>query len=199
MGRTLAASAVLSVLALVLGACSDGPGPLAERESRFRIDPSFVGRLGDSDAFIGVGLAAGGAQIIAYVSDGDPEEAGRRGATSEWFVGGALGDDIDLTSRNGARLQVRIEGDVARGSVTFPGPGSAAGAGGISFEFSAERARGEEGGLYREEASVGPVSYLVGWVVLNNGDERGSSYPPVIRCNGVIPPAFERLFGRICP
>jgi hypothetical protein len=174
------------LLTLMAGACSGGDEPLGEREARFRLDPSFVGPVEGTDAFIGIGTAAEGAQVVAYLSDGDPGQLGRKGSTSEWFVGTGAGDELNLTSRNGVQLQGRIEGDAARGTLTFQG--------GRVLEFTAERARGDEAGLYREEARAGDAAYLLGWIVLNDGKERGSSYPPFVRCvpTGVI-------LGRICP
>lgn len=160
------------------GACSDDPEPLARREAKLRIDPSFVGRLGDTKALIGLGITAEGSQVIAYVTDGDAGHVGRSGATSEWFVGGALGGNLALTAQSGARLEAGIEGDTARGAVTFSG--------GQRLEFTAEKARGDDAGLYREEAKVGDVGYLLGWIVLNDGEERGTSYPPFIRCPAVV-------------
>ncbi len=120
-----------------------------------------------------------------------PSKVGRKGSTSEWFVGPPGEEGINITNRNGVQLQARIEGDVARGTLTFQG--------GRTLEFTAERAMGDKAGLYREEASVGDASYLLGWVVLNDGKERGSSYPPWIRCSAAGAPALlTRVLGRIC-
>jgi hypothetical protein len=182
--------ALALALALVAVACSGGRGPLGEREARSRIQPSFVGRVEGTEAFIGIGPAAEAAQVVAYLSDGDPGKVGRKGSTSEWFVGSGTEGQIDLTSRNGVRLQAKIEGDTAAGTLAFQG--------GRTLDFTAERAKGKAAGLYREEASVGDAAYLLGWVVLNDGRARGSSYPPFIRCSAAGVGPLGRVVGRIC-
>ncbi|MDQ3979886.1 MAG: hypothetical protein M3314_10070 [Actinomycetota bacterium] len=190
VGPRLGLSAVLT-LGLLVATCTGESEPLGVREATSRVDPSFVGRVEGTDAFFGIGQPGGGAQVVAYLCDGDPSDVGRKGATSEWFVGVRSDDDIDLTSRNGVQLQARFEGDVVRGTLTFQG--------GRALEFTAEQAEGDEAGLYREEASVGDAAYLLGWVVLNDGKARGSSFPPFIRCAGPLGAPLGRVFGRICP
>ena len=185
--RRLALPAMLIVVTLtVLGAC-DRQRPRAAREARLRIDPSFVGRVEGTDAFVGIARPSEGAQVLAFLSDGRPAEMGRRGATSEWFVGvGGENGEIDLTSRNGVHLQARMGEESVTGTLTFQG--------GRMLEFAAQRAKGDKAGLYREEASVGDVAYLLGWIVLNDGKERGASFPPFIRCGAVVP-----LLASVCP
>ena len=190
-GVDLALSAILSLLALGLAACSDDKA-LAERDPKFRIQNSYVGRVEGADAFVAVAFAEGGSQVTAFLSDGDAGRIGRAGAGAEWFLGEAAGPEVNLLARSGARLQARVEGEAAKGTITFEG--------GRTLEFVAEKAEGDKAGLYREEARAGDVDYLLGWIVLNDGKSRGSSYPPYIRCQAVAGlPLPGPLVARICP
>ena len=78
---------------------------------------------------------------------------------AEWFKGRAQAgqQSLGLSSKGGYRLEVRVGGGRASGSVVFPG--------GERHAFSAASVK-RSAGLYRIEIVDGGRSYLGGWIVL---------------------------------
>lgn len=132
---------------LVLSACSGGASTPSG---------SFVGKVDGSDAFISVVVHANG-EVTAYVCDGAD--------ISEWFKGTADGSSLDLTNANGASLTATLSANSASGTFTP--------AGDSALNFSAEIAS-EPAGLYRADLTYENTAYVGGWIVLPDGDQRGS-------------------------
>lgn len=94
--------------------------------------------------------------IVAYLCDGR--------STSVWLAGAFDGSHASLASE-GASMDVSVAGGRAYGTVTLEGTASRL--------FTAELAT-EEAGLYRAEATAEGVSYVGGWIVLDDGRQRGA-------------------------
>jgi hypothetical protein len=118
---------------------------------------SFAAAVEGSDAFVGAVVGESDRRVLAYVCDGK--------SIASWFTGEA-GDDgnVELTSADGARLTGRVEGDLLSGSVVLPG--------GASHRFSAS-AVSTPAGLYRAKGQVRGAPAVGGWVVLEDGSQRG--------------------------
>jgi hypothetical protein len=118
----------------------------------------FVGKVSESDAYIA--LISDGKEMQGYV------------AADAWWGNWSQRAPVNdgrarLLSRRGFLLaDVLVSGDGASGNVLMDGQ---------SLAFEAERAKGDAG-LYR--ATLGDVgadgSFEVGWVVLNDGSQRGT-------------------------
>ena len=78
---------------------------------------SFVGEAPDASAFVALvaDLPEGGGnerQVRAYLCDGQ--------SISDWFVGSVTGNDLNLSSDNGAQLKGQLTSDAATGTITDP-------------------------------------------------------------------------------
>jgi hypothetical protein len=127
---------------------------------------SFVGLLEGTDAYIAI--VSDGEQLAGYVCDGK--------AISTWFKGEVGGTSADLKARTEQDLgEVAFLGDTADGEIEIDGE---------RRSFSAEIAVGDAG-LYGafKEGDEGTVE--VGWVLLNDGSQRGGT-------NFVDPVSFNR-------
>lgn len=122
-------------------------------------EASFAGRFEDENLLVAIVTGGSGAQ--AYVCDGERDF---------WFRGEAFGLPLVLTASDGTELYVqRAEGGLA-GAITFDD--------GTELSFTAPRT--EESSLFRGETSVGEDTFLGGWIVLPDGEQRG-----VVRENGI--------------
>ena len=143
----------LCLVPLMLVGC---PPPLEQEHAG-----SYVGRLAGSDAF--VAIVTNGTDVRAYVCDG----AGDGQLTvSEWFKGTAHQNEFYLTSLSGAtEITAQIEADKASG-------GFVSGDGTLRM-FEATRVDGDAS-FYLFKNFVGSEFYWAGWIVLPDGDQRGS-------------------------
>ena len=116
---------------------------------------SLVGTVDGTDAFIAL-VPQENNSLIAYMCDGQ--------TISVWFRGERNGGEEDLAAATGARLQASLEGDTAAGTVTL--------ADGQTYAFTASLASGEAG-LYRAEETLDGNNYVGGWIILNDGSQRG--------------------------
>jgi hypothetical protein len=116
---------------------------------------SLVGTVDGTDAFIAL-VPQENNGLIAYVCDGQ--------TISVWFRGERNGNAVDLAAATGARLQASLESDAAAGTVTL--------ADGQTHSFTASLASGEAG-LYRAEETLDGNNYVGGWIILNDGSQRG--------------------------
>lgn len=168
--------AVVGLMALVVssGACrADEEGAVAPAEQidvadRESADPGWVGSVDGTDAFAAV--VVGGGRVVAYVCDGDA-------GIAEWFTG-ETGDEgsFALTSASGATMRGQEGDDRVTGSV---GLGD-----GATHRFVLERAEAGAG-LYRvEDPEAERDGVRAGWIVDNDGDQRGS-----LRIAGASSPA----------
>ena len=121
-------TAILSVLTLwlvVIGCAGQqeeegGSGEATEEEEKKGAPPvagSFVGEAPEAGAFLAVvaDVPEGEGderEVKAYLCDGQ--------TVSDWFVGSVVGNDLSLSSDNGAQLEGQLTRDVATGTITDP-------------------------------------------------------------------------------
>jgi hypothetical protein len=150
---------------LLLTACGDGDddastgeaSPTRTREGEQGIVGSWVGKVSDSDAFVGIAVYEN-RDVMAYVCDGQ--------TVSQWFLAENAGtNSFDARNANGAELEAKLAKEEATGTVTLPG--------GRALKFDAPRAA-LDGGLYRARATIDGAEYTGGWIVLPNGEQRGA-------------------------
>lgn len=144
--------AVLLALVLLPAGCDTAePPPLSG---------TFVGRFSESAAAIVI--VTNGTDVRAYACDGSDD----RVSVSEWFKGPLAGDAVDLPSvSNAARLAARLTGSAASGTVTLED--------GAVLPFEAPREDGDAG-FYLFKGDVYGEFYQAGWIVLPDGEQRGS-------------------------
>jgi hypothetical protein len=163
-------------------------GPRVIRRGSDLLRPSYVGEVLGTSAFIGIAFPGStipaegpdeGMEVIVFITDGDPNEMGLRGAYGEWFRG-SINEEGAIDSLE-SDLGVEIWGPVTERTST----------GAIRFEEDAifsYRAdlvsEDSNAGLYRQEDEVEGIEYTAGWIVLPDGRIRGSSFPPNIPCCG---------------
>lgn len=165
-------------LALLAG-CGAGSASAPQEEEEQRqpteeASPShignFVGEVPGTDAFIAVVVDRQN-RVLAYVCDGRGGSGGGEPfewSITEWFRGSASEEgDLDLTGEGGARLLANVEPQEGRirGTLTLPDRGE--------FPFEAEPAEAPAG-LYRKVEEVNNEELVGGWILLENGEERGA-------------------------
>jgi hypothetical protein len=150
--------------------------------------PSFVGEVHGTSAFIGIAFPGNtiptegpdeGMEVIVFITDGDPNEMGLRGAYGEWFRGtiSEEGAIDSLESDLGVEIWGPVTERASTGSVRFEED--------AIFSYRADLVSEEtNAGLYRQEEEVEGIGYTAGWIVLPDGRVRGSSFPPYIPCCG---------------
>jgi len=119
----------------------------------------FVASVSD-DLFTGVAISDGGAghsrNLVVYLCDGK--------GVSHWRSGETPGKQATL-SRNGATVDLTIAGDRVSKKMTLGGQ--------QAQPFSAPRATGVAG-IYRAEWTLAGAHYLINWIALSDGRQRGS-------------------------
>ena len=118
------------------------------------LEGNFVGAAKNSKAFIAIVAAQG--KVLAYICDGEKIAQWFRGTLGE---GGAIA--IELGSN---KLNARLNAGIVSGTVEV---------GGEKLEFSATAATGNAG-LFRTELSAGGSNYTGGWIIDQNGEQRGA-------------------------
>jgi hypothetical protein len=117
---------------------------------------TFVAVTQNPQAF--VAIVTSGDKTLAYVCDGEK--------IAEWYRGRAVNGSISLTSTGGAsKIQAKLNGDVWEGVIALEGD--------RNWAFKAAGAT-SPAGLYRSDDVLNSARFLGGWVVLNNGDQRGA-------------------------
>jgi hypothetical protein len=125
----------------------------------------YVARTASGGAAVAISVHAG--KAVAYICNGH--------AVAAWLRGTAKAGQLELTGKNGARLDVSYRTGKATGSIM---------ADGTKYTFSAPLVhRGSSGhrppGLYEATAKVDGVQIKAGWVVLPGGSQVGSvEYDP---------------------
>ena len=120
----------------------------------------YVARTDSGGAAVAISVHAG--KAVAYLCNGH--------AVAAWLRGTAKAGKLELTGKNGARLDVSYRTGKATGSIM---------ADGTKYTFSAPLVhRGSSGhrppGLYEATAMVSGVKIKAGWVVLPGGGQVGS-------------------------
>lgn len=119
----------------------------------------FVGRVQDSNALIG--LVTNGDRVVAYVCDN---------VEADWFRGQVVDGRAVLTAAGGAQLTIDVSAATPSGTLHLQD--------GRGLSFTTEVADGMAG-LYRAEATVGGAPLVGGWIVLSDGDGRGTDVHPL--------------------
>ena len=146
-------------------------------------DRHFAGKVEGTDAFLGVALREGTDEFIAYLCDG-PTGGPVEGVTHTWFTGPLPQDGrVDL-AQDGDRLRARVARDGVAGTVEFGGGEAKAPRGAYAFEAEPVPADGEAGLYWGEKPEETGLTFRPGTIVLANGEERGTTYPPYVRCAG---------------
>ena len=144
------------LLAAVIAGCGGGDGNGGEAAATDLAVGSFVGLVDDTDAYIAV--VSDGGQLAGYVCDGK--------TVSVWFKGEISDDAATLRARTEQELgEVEFLGDTADGELAIDGQ---------RHSFSAEIAVGEAG-MYRAFKEDDDGTVEVGWVLLNEGSQRGAT------------------------
>ena len=163
-------------------------GPRVIRRGSDLLRPSFVGEVHGTSAFIGIAFPGNtiptegpdeGMEVIVFITDGDSNEMGLRGAYGEWFRGtiNEEGAIDSLESDLGVEIWGPVTERTSTGSVRFEED--------AIFSYRADLVSEESNaGLYRQEGEVEGIGYTAGWIVLPDGRIRGSSFPPYIPCCG---------------
>jgi hypothetical protein len=121
-----------------------------------KVRDSFVGQVHGTSAFVAV--VAGSQAAAALVTNGG------HGIT-ETFGGARRGSRVRLKSSRGAVIDVELSDNGGSGKVVLGGKAHA-----VSLKSARPRA-----GLYRAAGRIGKRPVWVGWVVLNDGRQRGSA------------------------
>lgn len=150
------------LVAVVLVACTSSGARSTSSDvgtgTQRTMERGQVGRVGDTDAFVAV--VVGGGLAVGYICDGSANVA-------EWLKGDVAADGgIDLTNDHGAGIRASLVDGRYTGRVTLSD--------GVPHPFSTASA-GTVGGLYRVSGEqAGAAGVEAGWVVLSNGEFRGS-------------------------
>jgi hypothetical protein len=153
--RTGSVVAGVVLLVVILTGCGDGGGGTPPAAAG---GTSFAAPVAGTDAYVGVVVNSDDRELLAYLCDG--KELGT------WFKGEAGPDGtFNLASDDGARLEGRIDDGDLTGAVSMPG-----GTGSYELRSTAVTA---PAGLYRARGEVGGGPAVGGWIVLDDGSERG--------------------------
>jgi hypothetical protein len=123
--------------------------PPRQREDSYPDKIVYAGRTKDGSLALAIAVLNG--KAAAYLCDGRQVEAWLRGATDE--------DELNLTSRSGAKIEAKLVGKQLKGSIELASK---------RFTFSITEAK-KPAGLYRARGS----KTTIGWIVLPNGDQVG--------------------------
>src|SRR5579883_1920103 len=173
--------AILCTFTLLLAACHNGTAPhktfqqdttrlnLRETPGSMTSTPGtsvpgantpaeYVGHAASENAWIG--LSTTGKRAVAFVTDGSE---GHAPTFAQWFRGSVNNGvfDANANAQNGTdRLQARVNGSDATGTVTL--------ANGKSINFTANPVvpMNQTAGLYRSEHTFNNQRYVAGWIVM---------------------------------
>lgn len=176
--RLVRSSAIVIGVVLLAGACSGGDGGASGGGSsppgsgRAPGQPeiivgdaasapvvgavgSWAGTIADTNAFVAV--VSDGRQVMAYVCDSN--EVG------QWFRADLTGNEVTAFNAEGWALQLRLDAKAVTGSVSTPDDES------VAFDLPATSG---EASLYRAREELEDSTLLAGWIVLPDGQQRGS-------------------------
>ena len=133
---------------------------------------TFVGQLSGLDAFIGIG--SDGYSVTAYICDGANNAVGDN---FQGTVDQASGGVLTLQAANSDTLSLNVDSSTLPGLLVPDGniTGALTTADGNSYPFSTEAAV-SPAGLFLADSQTMPDGSVAdgGWVVLNDGEVRGS-------------------------
>ena len=120
----------------------------------------YIGTVtGDADKFIGISIFDGRATI--YICDGQADKG--TVSIAEWFIGPVKDSAVDVTAPTGNKVHVDLTDTTATGEFTFTD--------GTILKFSLARAHNDVG-LYRTEFTLADLTYVGGWLVIDEGEVR---------------------------
>jgi hypothetical protein len=163
---TLAAVAVAFAIMFIVNMLASPPGSSSTGTASPPASPSSTASESDEDEkfpeeVVYAGSAEGNAGAVAVAVLGDQAAAyfcdGRN--VESWFRGTVEETDISLTSKSGATLEARLDGDHIEGSVEINEDT-------VKFEIDAAK---KPAGLYRARGS----KTTIGWIVLKGGAQLG--------------------------
>jgi len=174
------ATPIAALLALaLLAACADGGGgdralnletlrataPEGTYEAT-KLENAYVGPIED-DLFIGVSLTDDEATV--YVCDGE--------TVMTWLTGAFDAGEVMQFGgfEDGAYVKFGVQDGLVSGAVSVPGRPS-------PLAFEARPATGDAG-LFRAEESFDGVDHVGGWIVLEDGRQRGGTCIPIFCCS----------------
>lgn len=114
---------------------------------------TFVGHVEGSEAFVALSIVGG--EVMAYVCDGRD--------TATWLRGTATDGDLALTA-DGMRLRAQRTAQGLTGTLTLETR---------SHAFTVAPAM-SGGGFYRAAETIAGLGYVGGWILLNDGSQRGA-------------------------
>lgn len=109
----------------------------------------FVGHDKDNKTSVGL-IVFSDSKAVAYACDGNE--------TWTWYSGTASGNDVNLTSADGAKFTAKISGSSVTGKA--------------NSDFTLETATGR-GGVFRATITKGGTTETQGWIVENDNTVRG--------------------------
>src|SRR3990170_5064707 len=140
--RPLAMGLVLVLAIWLLAAGCGGSGgeygggspPQEEQKDAPPVTGSFVGEAPDEEAFVAIVAVSPEEEgnerdVRAYLCDGE--------SVTEWFTGTAEGNELDLTSEGGARLEGNLSTEASTGTITLEDD--------TTLTYTADLARGVAG------------------------------------------------------
>jgi hypothetical protein len=167
--RLLAMGLVLVLALWITAGCGGSGGEYGgspqqeEQKAAPPVTGSFVGEAPDEEAFVAIVAASPEEEgqerdVRAYLCDGE--------SVTEWFTGRAEGNELDLTSEGGARLEGNLSTEASTGTITLDDD--------RTLTYTAELARGVAG-LYNvaisEEGRVRGASETGGLLDGQLGEE----------------------------
>ncbi len=153
--------------------------------SKVSADRQFAGKVAGTDAFVGIAVREDTDEFIAYVCDG-PAEGPVEGVTHTWFMGPLPENGLVDFTQDGDRLQALLAPEGVSGTVTFNDENATIEPSTYSFEAEPVAADGDAGLYWGKSSEETGLAFRPGLVVLPNGEERGTSYPPFIRCRSIL-------------
>jgi hypothetical protein len=164
-GVALAVTALLAMLVLAAtaqaqGAAPNPSGPTAGAADEPLLAEAYVGAV-DDDLFIGVLVADHPAEpdrktLVAYLCDGAD--------VSTWAFADATGDSA-VVEQGGTSVEMSLAEAVVHGVLERPGASPQLFVAGVADDLA---------GLYRAVETIGGRDYVGGWIVLNDGRQRGA-------------------------
>lgn len=120
---------------------------------------NFVGTVPGSNALLALTTSEGKAD--AYLCDSQ--------ALADWFRGAVYNGAFAATAKDGAQLQATVAPAGVDGTLTLPG--------GQPLAFHLVPATGDAG-LYVAQQQINGTPYVGGWILLPDGEQRGSVTSP---------------------
>ncbi|MCI0698120.1 hypothetical protein L0337_39710 [candidate division KSB1 bacterium] len=149
-------TAGILILGLLFTACEKNPTSFEPQA----IKGSFAGKVEGTDAFIA--LVTNGKRTITFYCDGKPDAPP---AIYGWFDGNVKENRFNLTNAMGDKLVGEFKQDAASFTLNL---GS-----GKQFGPHVERVTGKAG-LWRAEETINGITWIGGWILLPNGEQRGA-------------------------